>query len=160
MPGIPKAGDLVEDFRLPGGKLDGDTFHRGEYALGDHRGAPVVLAFYPGDATPVCTAQLCSYSDGLEQLQSTGASVWGISAQDLDSHERFARDRNLRMPLLSDPDRTVARAFGISAPLIGLRRSVFIIAPDGRLHWKHVTTVGATFPKPALLSEHLATLPA
>ncbi|MEV6683267.1 peroxiredoxin [Streptomyces erythrochromogenes] len=159
MPSTPKIGDVPGEFRLSGGQLSGETFHLGDYSLHEHRGNPVVLAFYPGDDTPVCTAQLCSYSDGLEQLQSAGAVVWGISAQGLDSHERFARARQLRMPLLSDPDRTVARSFGITAPLIGLRRSVFIIDAAGRLHWKHVTAVGATFPPAAVLASQLATLP-
>ncbi|MEU6314758.1 peroxiredoxin [Streptomyces sp. NPDC047014] len=160
MPSTPKTGTVPGDFRLPGGRLGGGTFHRSDYSLHAQRGNPVILAFYPGDDTPVCTAQLCSYSDGLEQLQSAGAVVWGISAQDLDSHERFARSRNLRMPLLSDPDRAVARSFGITAPLIGLRRSVFIIDAEGRLHWKHVTAVGATFPPATTLAAQLATLPA
>ncbi|MFE7094440.1 peroxiredoxin [Streptomyces erythrochromogenes] len=159
MPSTPKIGDVPAEFRLSGGQLSGETFHLGEYSLHAQRGNPVVLAFYPGDDTPVCTAQLCSYSDGLERLQSAGAVVWGISAQGIDSHERFARARQLRMPLLSDPDRNVARSFGITAPLIGLRRSVFIIDAGGRLHWKHVTAVGATFPPAAALASQLATLP-
>ncbi|WP_405445456.1 peroxiredoxin [Streptomyces erythrochromogenes] len=159
MPSTPKIGDVPGEFRLSGGQLIGGTFHLGDYSLHEQRGNPVVLAFYPGDDTPVCTAQLCSYSDGLEQLQSAGAVVWGISAQGIDSHERFARARQLRMPLLSDPDRAVARSFGITVPVIGLRRSVFIIDADGRLHWKHVTAVGATFPPAAALASQLATLP-
>ncbi|MFD3874078.1 peroxiredoxin [Streptomyces sp. NPDC058623] len=152
----PAVGDIVGDFSLPGGVLLQDRFERSDYALADHRGKPVVLAFYPGDNTPVCTRQLCSYSDGLDGLRASGATVWGISPQDVDSHERFARDRDLRIPLLADEGRTVARAFGIDAPLIGLRRSVFIVAPDGRLHWKRVGAVGATFPAPEVLSRQLA----
>ncbi|MFJ6016472.1 peroxiredoxin [Streptomyces sp. NPDC092952] len=156
----PKIGDTIGDFRLPGGHLDGETFQRREYTLREQRGKPLVLAFYPGDDTPVCTAQLCSYSDGLADLQSTGATVWGISPQGLDSHERFARNRSLRMPLLSDQGRTVAKAFGITAPLIGLRRAVFIITATGRLHWKHVTALGATYPPATTLTAQLAELPA
>ncbi|MFE3560529.1 peroxiredoxin [Streptomyces sp. NPDC059193] len=157
---IPKIGDIVGDFRVPGGRLNGETFHRGDYILCEQRGRPMILAFYPGDDTPVCSAQLCSYSDGLERLQSAGATVWGISPQNLDSHERFARSRKLRTPLLADPDRSVAKSFGITAPLIGLRRSVFIITAHGRLHWKHVTALGATYPPTADLTAQLATLPA
>ncbi|GGR70567.1 hypothetical protein GCM10010282_73700 [Streptomyces roseolus] len=122
------------------------------------RQAALVLAFYPGDDTPVCTAQLCSYSDGMARFQFAGATVWGISPQGLDSHEKFARDRGLRMPLLSDEERVVAKSFGISAPLIGLRRSVFIINGHGRLHWKHVAAPGATYPLAVTLSTHLAGL--
>ncbi|MFE3582614.1 peroxiredoxin [Streptomyces vinaceus] len=156
----PKIGDTVGDFQLPGGHLDGETFHRRDYTLCEQRGKPLVLAFYPGDDTPVCTAQLCSYSDGLADLQAAGATVWGISPQGLDSHERFARDRYLRLPLLSDHGRTVAKAFGIAAPLIGLRRAVFILTATGRLHWKHVTAVGATYPPAATLTAQLARLSA
>ncbi|MFE5773320.1 peroxiredoxin [Streptomyces sp. NPDC056485] len=154
----PKIGDTVVDFRLPGGHLDGETFHRREYTLGEQRGKPLVLAFYPGDDTPVCTAQLCSYSDGLAALQFAGATVWGISPQGIDSHEQFARNRNLRMPLLSDQGRMVAKSFGITAPLIGLRRAVFILTGTGRLHWKHVTAVGATYPPATTLTTQLAKL--
>ncbi|MFG2666625.1 redoxin domain-containing protein [Streptomyces sp. NPDC048387] len=68
----PKIGDTVADFRLSGGHLAGGTFHRRDYTLCEQRGKPLTLAFYPGDDTPVCTAQLCSYSDGLAQLQGTG----------------------------------------------------------------------------------------
>ncbi|MEV6678579.1 peroxiredoxin [Streptomyces erythrochromogenes] len=155
MANTPKIGDTVGDFRLPGGRLDGATFQRADYTLCEQRGKPLILAFYPGDDTPVCTAQLCSYSDGLAELESAGATVWGISPQGVDSHERFARNRGLRMPLLSDEGRTVARSFGIAAPLIGLRRSVFIIDSDSRLHWKHVTAVGATYPPATTLNAHL-----
>ncbi|MFD7557374.1 MULTISPECIES: peroxiredoxin [unclassified Streptomyces] len=158
MANTPKIGDTVGDFRLSGGHLDGETFHRADYTLSEQRGKPLVLAFYPGDDTPVCTAQLCSYSDGLAGLQSAGATVWGISPQGVDSHEKFARDRGLRMPLLSDPGRTVAKSFGITAPLIGLRRSVFIVDSTGRLHWKHVTAVGATYPPAGTLKVQLARL--
>ncbi|MFB6900573.1 peroxiredoxin [Streptomyces hydrogenans] len=158
MASTPEIGDIVGDFCLPGGHLDGETFHRRDYTLCEQRGKPLVLVFYPGDDTPVCTAQLCSYSDGLDQLQSAGATVWGISPQGLDSHEKFARTRRLSMPLLSDEERGVAKSFGISAPLIGLRRSVFIINGQGRLHWKHVTAIGASYPPAVTLSTHLAGL--
>lgn len=153
---IPDVGDVVGDFSLPGGQLTEDVFVRGEYSLGEQRGNPVVLAFYPGDNTPVCTAQLCSYSDGLEALAACGAQVWGISPQGVDSHEAFARSRGLRMPLLADTDREVARALGIAAPVIGLRRAVFVVAPDGTLHWKHVGTLGMRFPSAEVIAEQLA----
>ncbi|MFH8259274.1 peroxiredoxin [Streptomyces roseolus] len=158
MTSTPKIGDIVGDFRLPGGHLHDETFHRRDYTLCEQRGKPLVLAFYPGDDTPVCTAQLCAYSDDLARLRSAGAAVWAISPQGVDSHELFARRRRLRMPLLSDEARTVAKSFGISAPLVGLRRSVFIINGHGRLHWKHVTAVGATYPPAITLSTQLAGL--
>lgn len=149
----------MQNFSLPGGVLGGDdTFVRREYRLDERRGHPLVLAFYPGDDTSVCTRQLCSYSGGLETFNGLGAEVWGISPQDVDSHEAFARKHGLRIPLLADTDRTVARAFGIAAPGIGLRRSVFLIAPDGTLHWRHVALFGATFQPVETLARELAAL--
>lgn len=145
MAGVPEVGSLVGDFSLPGGELIGSSFERRDFELCKQRGKPLVLAFYPGDDTPVCTRQLCSYSSGLESFAEMGARVWGVSPQSVDSHETFARRHGLRMPLLADESRTVTRAFGIAAPGIGLRRAVFLIAADGTLHWKHVSLLEATF---------------
>ncbi|WP_407554637.1 peroxiredoxin [Streptomyces sp. Pv4-95] len=153
-----QTGMPVPDFTLPGGVLTDGRFERNSYTLSERRGRPLVLAFYPGDDTSVCTKQLCSYSSGLEQFQDQDAEVWAISPQDVDSHEQFARKHGLRMPLLADTDRQVARTLGIAAPGIGLRRSVFLIAPDGTLRWKHVALFGATFQSLDTLTGHLAAL--
>ncbi|KIF74531.1 alkyl hydroperoxide reductase [Streptomyces sp. 150FB] len=158
MAASPDLGSQIGNFTLPGGVLDGDTFVRRDYRLDERRGHPLVLAFYPGDDTTVCTKQMCSYSSGLESFTELGAEVWGVSPQDVDSHEAFARKYDLRFPLLADTDRDVAKAFGIAAPGIGLRRSVFLIAPDGTLHWKHVALLGATFQSVDTLSRELAGL--
>ncbi|MFE9122386.1 peroxiredoxin [Streptomyces sp. NPDC007172] len=160
MVAIPQQGQFVPDFALPGGVLTQNLFERGEYRLCAERGRPLVLTFYPGDDTPVCTRQLCSYSSGLEAFADCGADVWAISPQSLDSHEAFARKHQLAMPLLADTERVVARAFGITAPGIGLRRAVFLIGPDGTLFWKHVTLLGATFQSVDALSRQLARLSA
>lgn len=158
MAGVPKAGTPVEDFVLPGGELVGSSFERRDFRLSEQRGKPLVLAFYPGDDTPVCTRQLCTYSSGLESFTAVGAQVWGISPQGLNSHEAFARRHGLRMPLLADEQRSVSRSFGIAAPGIGLRRAVFLVAPDGTLRWKHVSLLGATFQSVATLTRELAAL--
>lgn len=158
MASSPEVGRQVPDFSLPGGRLADRDFLRRDYELSGQRGRPLVLAFYPGDETPVCTKQLCAYSNGLEAFEDLGADVWGISPQGLDSHESFARAHGLRMPLLADTDRTVARMFGIAVPGLGLRRSIFLIAPDGTLHWKHVALVGATFQPIDKLADRLAGL--
>ncbi|MFI1471523.1 peroxiredoxin [Streptomyces wuyuanensis] len=154
----PRVGEQIADFSLPGGVLVGDSFERREFTASGQRGRPLVLAFYPGDDTPVCTKQLCSYSSGLEAFEDCGALVWGISPQSVDSHEAFARKHSLRIPLLADTDRTVSRAFGVSAPGIGLRRAVFLIAPDGTLHWKHVSLLGMTFQSVSTLSAQLGAM--
>src|SRR6266581_3504538 len=80
-------GATAPDFTLPGVLVTGGTAERGDYTLSAQRGKPVVLAFYPGDNTPVCTRQLCSYTSGLDAFTGLGAAVWGISPQDVDSHE-------------------------------------------------------------------------
>ncbi|MFJ4913116.1 peroxiredoxin [Streptomyces sp. NPDC088726] len=152
----PQLGSTVPDFTLPGGALDGDTFERRDYTLSAARGRAVVLAFYPGDNTAVCTKQLCSYSSGMETFEGLDAQVWGISPQDVDSHESFARAHGLRMPLLADAGRELARTFGVAAPGIGVRRAVFLIDAEGVLRWKHVALLGATFQSMDTLAGHLS----
>ncbi|MFE9722233.1 peroxiredoxin [Streptomyces sp. NPDC005794] len=152
----PRIGSPAPDFTLPGGILADDTFERSDYTLATARGRSVVLAFYPGDNTTVCTKQLCSYSSGFETFEGLDAEVWGISPQGVDSHESFARDHGLRMPLLADTGRETARAYGVAAPGIGVRRSVFLIGPDGVLRWKHVALLGATFQSLDTLAEQLS----
>ena len=153
----PQIGQPAPDFTLPSLHLDGGEVVRGDRTLSAERGHPVVLAFYPGDDTAVCTKQLCSYSSGLEAFTDLGATVWGISTQDLDSHESFARKYDLRMPLLADTGREAVAAYGIG--LGGLvRRSVFIVDAEGVLRWKHVAAVGLTFRDIPTLTAQLAAL--
>ncbi|MFI2783809.1 peroxiredoxin [Streptomyces sp. ALB3] len=152
----PRIGTSAPDFTLPGGTLADDAFERRDFTLSAARGRAVVLAFYPGDDTAVCTKQLCSYSSGFETFEGLGAEVWGISPQGVDSHESFARGHGLRMPLLADTGREAARAYGVAAPGIGVRRSVFLIGPDGVLRWKHVALLGATFQSLDTLAQHLS----
>jgi thioredoxin-dependent peroxiredoxin len=156
----PEIGQIPPDFTLPGIELTGDEAVQGEYSLGAQRGKPIVLAFYPGDNTSVCTKQLCSYTSGLESFTSFGASVWAISPQGLASHEQFARKYKLAFPLLADEDLAVSRMYGITLGNAGLRRSVFVIDASGLLRWKHVTLLGLTFPPAGTITAQLATLQA
>src|ERR1700684_4174739 len=112
----PDIGQVPPDSPLPGVELAGGQATRGDYTLSQQRGKPVVLAFYPGDNTAVCTRQLCSYTSGLESFTSFDATVWAISPQGVDSHEAFARNQGLAFPLLADEGLTVARAYGITLP--------------------------------------------
>jgi thioredoxin-dependent peroxiredoxin len=156
----PETGEVSPDFTLPGIELaDGEVVHS-EFTLSQQRGKPIVLAFYPGDDTTVCTRQLCSYTSGLENFTGFGASVWAISPQGLASHEKFARKYDLAFPLLADEGLTVARQYGITLGGAGLRRSVFVIDSGGVVRWKHVTLVGLTFPTAATIAAQLATLKA
>jgi len=120
----PQSGDTAPEFTLPG------TGGR-DFTLSDYRGQPVVLVFYPGDDTPVCTVQLRSYSDGMAGFDELGAQVLAISPQDVASHERFASAYGLLMPLLADTERTVAEAYDILGPLGFYRRSIFVIDSAG-----------------------------
>ncbi|MFE3737004.1 peroxiredoxin [Streptomyces sp. NPDC059134] len=149
---------MAPEFVLSGGVLEGGEFTRATYTFITAREHPLVLAFYPQDSSAVCTKQLCSYSNGLEQFTDLGAEVWGISPQGVDSHEEFARKKDLPLPLLSDPEREVAKLFGIAAPGVGLRRSVFLIAPGGRIAWKHTALLGLTYQPLEKLTAELALL--
>lgn len=133
-----KVGDIAPAFTLPG------TGGR-SYSLSEFGGKPLVIAFYPGDGTPVCTKQLCSYNSGFEEFENLDAAIVGISAQDVDSHEAFAAKHGFRFPLLSDVDKTVASAYGTLGPLGFPRRSVFVVGANGRLTYVHRAVAGVTY---------------
>jgi thioredoxin-dependent peroxiredoxin len=130
-------GDPAPDFELPG---TGDKTYR----LADYRGRKLVLAFYPGDFTAVCTKQFCSYRDQGDRLEDLDAEVLGISPQSVDSHERFTEEKRLNVPLLADEDKSVARAYGVLAgPMV--RRALFVIDGEGIVRHRKVTLAGLTF---------------
>jgi peroxiredoxin Q/BCP len=132
-----KVGDKAPDFALPG--TGGKT-----YRLEDYRGRKLVLAFYPGDFTAVCTKQFCSYRDQGDKLDGLGADVLGISPQSVESHERFAQEKSLNVPLLADEDKEVARAYGVLAgPMV--RRAIFVIDEQGVVRHRKVTLAGLTY---------------
>jgi peroxiredoxin Q/BCP len=110
----PELGSAAPDFTPPGVHLTAGEATRAEYTLSAQRGRPLVLAFYPGDETAACTRQLCSCISGFESFDNLGAVVWGLNPQDVDSHERFARKRDLKMPLLADTGLAVSRQYGIT----------------------------------------------
>ncbi len=131
-------GERAPTFTLPG------TGGR-DYSLADYAGRVIVLVFYPGDDTPVCTKQLSNYNDELPQFEGVDAQVLAISAQDVDSHETFAGKLGLRFPLLADVDKTVAAAYGTLGPLGFPRRSVFVIDRQGIIRYAHRAIAGLTF---------------
>jgi peroxiredoxin Q/BCP len=130
-------GDRAPDFELPG---TGDKTYR----LSDYRGRKLVLAFYPGDFTAVCTKQFCSYRDQSDKLDNLGADVLGVSAQSVASHERFAEEKRLNVPLLADEDKSVARAYGVLAGPV-VRRAIFVIDEEGIVRHRKVTLTGLTY---------------
>ena len=132
-------GETAPDFTLAG--TDGR-----DYSLADHRGRPVVVVFYPGDGTPVCTRQLNDYNRQLRRLTDRGVDVLAISPQTVASHEAFAAaEGGFGFPLLSDPDKEVGRAYGIIGPLGLYRRSVFVVDAHGVVRWRHSGITGMTY---------------
>ena len=131
-------GDVAPDFTLPG------TGGR-SYSLSDYTGRPVVVVFYPGDDTAVCTKQLSSYSNELSAFEGVGAQVLAISAQDVESHEKFAAKHGFGFPLLADTDKAVATKYGTVGPLGFPRRSVFVVDAKGVNRYAHRAIAGLTF---------------
>ncbi len=117
----------------------------GKASLSDFLGKPLVLVFYPGDDTPVCTKQLNSYNDDLSQFEALNAQVVAISAQSVESHEKFSDKHGFKFPLLADTDKSVAAAYGTLGPLGFPRRSVFIVDADGVVRYAHRAIAGLTF---------------
>ena len=129
MPPTPDVGDVAPDFTLPSTE--------GEITLSERlQRRAVLLVFYPGDDTPVCTKQLCNYRDNLEAFTELGVEVLGINPQDLSSHERFAKKRGLPFPLLSDTDKSVCRSYEAVGLLGSAKRALVLIGQNGRVLWR------------------------
>jgi peroxiredoxin Q/BCP len=148
----PRVGEQAPDFELPGTD--------GTFRLSDHRGERVVLLFYPGDRTTVCTKQFCSYRDRPEQFAALGATVVGISAQDVASHEDFIAKNSLNVPLLADVDNKVAKAYSAYGPPLGTKRAVIIIDEDGIVRHRHDHLLGLDYQSVDDLKKALDRLPA
>jgi peroxiredoxin Q/BCP len=122
------AGDLLPvGSQAPGFMLPDEN--GAAVRLSDLRGKNVVLVFYPGDDTPVCTRQLCSLRDSWKQAQSRNTVVFGINPQGAESHTRFRKKFSLPFPLLIDKRRTVCDLY--HAKGLWVTRTVYLIGPDG-----------------------------
>jgi peroxiredoxin Q/BCP len=134
-----------------GGPAPDFTLKDGEgrdWRLSERRGRVVVLLFYPGDETPVCTKQMCSVRDRWEDYAATGAEVVGVSTDSVESHRKFADHHSLPLRLLSDPDRKVAEMFGAKSWLPGrAARSVVVIDAGGRVRHNRAQTLSLFRPK-------------
>ncbi|HEX8149334.1 MAG TPA: peroxiredoxin [Pyrinomonadaceae bacterium] len=119
-----------------------------DWRLSEQRGRVVVLLFYPGDETPVCTRQMCSVRDNWEQYRETGAEVVGISTDSVESHKKFAEHHSLPLRLLSDPDRRVAELYGAKSWLPGrAARAVVVIDAEGRVRHNRAQPLSLFRPK-------------
>ena len=146
----PRAGEPAPDF-----ELDGTD---GSFRLSDHRGERVVLLFYPGDNTAVCTKQFCSYRDNAEAFGALDATVVGISSQGVESHLGFSEKHGLNVPLLADEDGAVARSYGAHA-VVGTKRAVIIVDEEGIVRHRHDHLLGLDFQTVGDLRKALDSLP-
>ena len=106
------------------------------WRLSEHSGRVVVLLFYPGDETPICTRQMCSVRDRWADYSATGAEVVGISTNTVESHKSFTEHYDLPLRLLADVDRKVADLYGAQSLIPGkVARSVFVIDAKGVLRY-------------------------
>ncbi|HEV7858022.1 MAG TPA: peroxiredoxin family protein [Pyrinomonadaceae bacterium] len=136
-----RVGAPAPDFTL----MDGEGQ---PWRLSDQRGEVVVLLFYPGDETPICTRQMCSVRDRWDDYAATGALVVGISTDSVESHKNFAEHHGLPMRLLADTGGEVSKAYGARSLLPGrTARSVFVIDADGILRHRKVQPLGLFRPK-------------
>jgi peroxiredoxin Q/BCP len=147
----PQGGEPAPDFELSGTE--------GPFRLSEHRGERVVLLFYPGDNTPVCTKQFCSYRDRAEDFASLNATVVGISSQDLGSHEEFIAKYSLNVPLLADVDKQVARAYDAFSARLGVKRAVIVIDEHGVVRHRHDHRLGLDYQSVDELRTVLESLP-
>ena len=131
---VPQVSDIAPEFSASDDQGN-------QFSLSDYRGERVLLVFYPGDDTPVCTRQLCDYRDGIESFAGLGVTVVGISPDDAASHQAFKQKHRLPFVLLSDPDLDVAERYGVKSWVGGMKRAVFLVDERGRVQYSHVESV-------------------
>ena len=134
---ILPAGTRAPDFALSSGP--DQTF-----SLGDLRGRPVILVFYPADWSPVCGDQVALYNEILDEFREYNAEVVGISVDGVWCHAAFARDRHLHFPLLADfePKGAVSRLYGAYRENDGIsERAIFVLDGDGVIRWSYLSPV-------------------
>ena len=144
MPDWVEEGEAAPDFALPAD--DGR-----QVRLSQLRGRPVVLYFYPKDDTPGCTREACAFRDKSAELAARGATVLGVSPDDVASHGKFRDKYRLNFPLLADAGHQIAERYGAwreknmyGKKSMGIQRSTFLIDGEGRVRkvWKKVSVDG------------------
>jgi len=158
-----KVGDMAPGFST--NAIIGDQVT--PVRLIDYRGRRVVLYFYPKDGTPGCTKEACAFRDGYAKLQRWGITLFGCSVDGTDAHRAFVKRYGLPFPLLLDPDKKIARAYGAEngIPILGLdRRITYVIGEDGRIlavypkvdpgiHARQIISdLGADKPRPVVVA--------
>ena len=129
---------ITENQKAPDFELATDEGRK--VKLSDFTGRKVILYFYPKDDTPGCTTQACDLRDHIEEFDSRGAVVLGVSPDDVASHKKFKEKFGLNFTLLADPDHKVAEAYGVwkeknlyGKKMMGVERTSFVIDEDGNI---------------------------
>ncbi|MEO1133973.1 MAG: thioredoxin-dependent thiol peroxidase [Cyanobacteria bacterium J06639_1] len=143
-------GDSAPDFTLPSDR--GDTI-----SLSDYRGRRVVLYFYPRDNTPGCTKEACGFRDEIEAFGDRDTVILGVSTDSVKSHQKFVAKHDLPFPLLADEDAAVSTAYGVyglkkfmGKEFMGIKRSTFVIDPEGRIEIAYDKVKAATHAQTVL----------
>ena len=136
----------AEGAKAPNFKLQDQA---GEWhSLKDYKGKWVVLYFYPKDETSGCTTQACELRDNIFAFRKADAVILGVSADDVASHEEFAKNHSLPFTILADPKKEVIKQYGVLwSPKPGVElasRQTFLIGPNGKVvkHWDKVDPKG------------------
>lgn len=128
-----KVGETVPDFSLVAD--NGKPFK-----LSSKIKNLVLLVFYPGDGTPVCTNQFTELRDAVKKFTELNVEIIGISGNDTDSHKAFKKDHNLPFTLLSDTDAKVSKEYDCYG-WFGTKRGVFLIDKDSELKYSRIESV-------------------
>ncbi|MBM4304161.1 MAG: peroxiredoxin [Deltaproteobacteria bacterium] len=133
-------GDLAPDFNLI--QSDGSQFHLSEAC----KQRPVVLVFYPGDFTPVCTAQLCEYQDNFDEFKKWDVQLLGLSKDSSEKHQKFSKKYQFSFPLVTDSGNQVAKSYGCSSQwMLGLvSRAICVVGREQKLLYRHVESLPVT----------------
>lgn len=130
---MPEINQIAPLFDLP--DENGESV-----SLEGFRGQKVLLVFYPGDNTPVCTRQLCDYRDGIEEFRDLGVTVLGVSSDSAESHRKFREKHQLPFTLLTDDTLEVAAAYDCKG-FMGMKRGVFLLDEAGVIRYSHVESL-------------------
>lgn len=145
-----KEQQLAPDFTLPA-IGNSAVVKDGQVQLSALRNHVTILYFYPKNDTPGCVSEACSFRDANQEMQKRGVVVLGVSADDLESHRKFAEKYGLPFPLLADTDTTVSQLYGVwkeknlyGKKYLGVSRETFLIDKEGivRKAWHKVSAAG------------------
>ncbi len=123
-------GSKAPDFSLP-------DQHGKSVSLSSFRGKKVLLVFYPGDNTPVCTAQLCSYRDNFSAFEKAGVQILGISTDSVESKKNFAEKYQFPFPILSDKEKIVSKQYDALSFFGFSQRAYVLIDEEGIVRYAH-----------------------